>query len=329
MKLTIIIPVYNVEKYLAKCLDSVIEPELKDYEIVLVNDGSTDRSPEIAEQYQKKYPELIKVISQENGGLGAARNTGIEAAAGEYLVCVDSDDTLVSGAVAQMLERIREGFDLCLFGMVSVNENGKEVNDLPLCSREGVFSLRDYPELLLSSPSACNKIYARRLFMDTGIRFPGRVWYEDIRTIPKLYLHCSRVVTDKRAWYRYLQREGSIIHTGNAARNTQIIDAIDDVSDYYKAQGMYEQYREELEYLAFYNQFLTASVRVCLIDPRHPAVQTLREDFIRKYPAYKNNRYIKQMPLKHRLLSFLLMHGQRYAVRFIMLINNLAKSKAP
>ena len=99
MKLSIIIPVYNTREYLAACLDSVLDTACNDYEIVIVNDGSTDDSGIIAAGYASRYPELIRVITTENGGLGAARNVGLEAAQGDYLLFVDSDDTLANGAL--------------------------------------------------------------------------------------------------------------------------------------------------------------------------------------------------------------------------------------
>ena len=93
-KLSVIIPVYNVENYLGKCLGSVIYPELEDYEIILVNDGSTDASGSICAEYAARFPALVRVITTENGGLGRARDVGIDAAAGEYLLFLDSDDYL-------------------------------------------------------------------------------------------------------------------------------------------------------------------------------------------------------------------------------------------
>ena len=105
-KLSIVIPVYNVEKYLAKCLDSVIFPGLDSYEVIVVNDGSTDGSGTIAADYAARYPSLLRLIEQENGGLGAARNTGLEAARGEFVCFLDSDDWLRENAVPEMLEKL-------------------------------------------------------------------------------------------------------------------------------------------------------------------------------------------------------------------------------
>ena len=327
MRLSIVVPVYNVENYLAACLDSLIYPDIPYYEIIVVNDGSTDNSLQIAESYAGRYPELIRIISQENGGLGAARNTGIENARGEYIIFVDSDDTLAPNAVREMYGRMDEGFDILVFGMRSVNSAGEEVNKIPSCKKEGVFNLSSYPELLLSAHSACNKIFRLSLFKDTGIRFPGRVWYEDMRTVPKLYLHAEKICTYVREWYIYLQRPGSITNNADIEKNLQIIDAANDLIGYYKAQGAFDKYREELEYIAFYNEFLTASVRACLADAHSAVLNKLREAFVSAFPSYADNPYVRAMPKKHKLLAFLLMRDMPYAARLIMKFNNAVKKK--
>ena len=108
IKLSIVIPVYNVENYLAKCLDSVIYPALAGYEVIVVNDGSTDGSGAIAAEYAARYPGLFRRIDQEDGGLGAARNTGLEAAEGEFVCFLDSDDSLREKAGPEMLEKLEE-----------------------------------------------------------------------------------------------------------------------------------------------------------------------------------------------------------------------------
>lgn len=327
MRLSIIVPVYNVEGYLSACLDSMIYPELDNYEIVIVNDGATDSSPAIAQDYVNRYPRLIRLIHRENGGLGAARNTAIDIVDSEYLMFVDSDDTLAPNAVPEILKRLDEGFDMCIFAMRSVNEFGEEVTSIPFIRRDGVFDLPSCPELLLSAHSACNKIYRRTLFTDTGIRYPGRVWYEDMRTTPKLYLYAGSIVTEARQWYIYLQRSGSITNSANIEKNLEIIDAVEDLTSYYKDCGQYEKYKNELEYSAFYNEFLTGSVRVCLADPRHPAAERLRLDFLTRFPNYRDNPYIQRQPMKHRLLTYLLMHRMTGAVSFIMKLNGKMKNK--
>ena len=327
IKLSIVIPVYNVENYLAKCLDSVIVPGLDGYEVIVVNDGSTDGSGAIAADYAGRYPALIRLIEQKNGGLGAARNTGLEAAQGEFLFFLDSDDWLREGAVAEMLVKLEEDFDICIFGMLSVTESGVVLDDIRSCPREGPVALKDFPDLLLCPPSGCNKLCRRSLFMDSGLRFPARVWYEDLRTMPKLYLMTDRIVADSRQWYVYLQRAGSIINSANLQRNLELIDAIEDLSQYYKDRGMYEAYREGFTYIGFYNQFLAAPVRLCLADPKSPVLDKLVDNFLANYPDFRENRYVQAAPVKYRLLSRL-MEKKRYgAVRFLMGLNSKIKHK--
>lgn len=327
IKLSIVIPVYNVEKYLAKCLDSVIYPGLSGYEIIVVNDGSTDSSGQIAGDYARRHQSLIRLITTENGGLGAARNVGLEAARGEFLLFLDSDDWLCENAVPEIMEKLKEDFDICIYGILSVTEGGVVLDDVRSCRREGNVALRDFPQLLLAPPSGCNKICRRSLFMDSGLRFPDRVWYEDLRTMPKLYLMTDKIVATDRQWYVYLQRSGSIINSANLRRNLEIIEAIDDLSGYYRDKGEYDSYRAEFEYIAFFNRFLTAVVRVSLADPKSPVLDELVDGFLEEFPDYPENHYIKEMPKKYKLLSFLIKHKLYGAVKLIMGLNNRAKHK--
>ena len=327
IKLSIVIPVYNVEKYLAKCLDSVIYPDLDGYEVIVVNDGSTDGSGAIAAEYAAHYPGLLRLIEQENGGLGAARNTGLEAAEGEFVFFLDSDDSLREKAVPEMLEKLEEDFDICIFGMLSVTESGVVLDDIRSCPKEGNVALKDFPELLLCPPSGCNKICRRSLFMESGLRFPGRAWYEDLRTMPKLYLMTDRIVADSRQWYIYLQRSGSIINSANSRRNLELLEAIEDLTQYYKDCGQYETYRDAFTYLAFYNQFLVAPVRLCLSDPKSPVLDELVDRFLRDYPDFRQNPYVKAAPKKYQLLYRLMERKMYRTVRFVMGLNRKLKGK--
>ena len=327
LKLSIIVPVYNVQAYLADCLNSIIYPGLADYEIVVVNDGSTDDSGRIAAEFAQKYPELITLINSENGGLGAARNLGMSRAQGEYVQFLDSDDRLNENAVPEMLEAIESGYDIYLFDFVCVNAEGEIIERMSGCSKEGALSLESCPELLMQLPSGCNKICRRSLFTETGISFPARVWYEDLRTMPKLYLHTDKIFAVKKPWYVYLLRQGSITNSAKLARNLEIIDAAEDLLGYYKDHGRYETYKAQLDYIAFYNQFLTASVRVAAVDSNSPVIKQLRDSFLKSHPDYNENSYISSMPMKHRLLTFLFMHSLNGCAAFLMKLRARSKGR--
>ena len=327
VKLSIVIPVYNTRDFLAACVDSVLEPSRGDYEIILVNDGSTDDSGLIAAEYVKKYPALIRLITTENGGLGAARNIGIEHAQGDFLLFLDSDDSMEKGALGEIMDALDGSFDLAIFDFLTVNPAGEAIGVMRGCDREGDFTLEEHPELLFQLPSACNKLYRRSLFTDSGIRFPGRVWFEDLHTMPKLYPLAGTIRYIPRAWYRYLVRPGSITNSANVARNLEIIDAVTTILDWYKKEGLYARYEPQLCAMAHYNAFLTSSVRVNTADPGSDVQEKLLRWFVSAFPNWRENPYVHALPLKHRLLSWLLMRRMRRSVHLIMGVNDALKKK--
>lgn len=326
MKLSIIIPVYNVEQYLSRCLDSAILPGGEDYEIILVDDGSTDSSPAIARSYAERYPALIRLISTENGGPGHARNTGLTAASGKYLLFLDSDDRLSPGAAAEILAAADGDFDILIFDYRAVTASGQELKIVPGCEVGGTFSLAEYPSLLFQPPNACVKLFRRALFGE-DIRFPDRLWFEDLYTVPKLYLRAGKIVHCGKVWYEYLTRQGSITNSTNTGRNAEIISAVDEVIGYYKAQGHYGQYEQELEYMALYHQLITSTTRVNLIDPNSDLQDKLLDDYTAKFPNYRQNPYVQHMPFKLKLLLWLIERRRHAAINLIMRVNNRVKGK--
>ena len=323
-KLSVIIPVYNVEPYLAKCLESVLESD-GDYEVIVINDGSTDGSLAVAEQIQARRKEKVRLVTTENRGLGAARNLGMELAKGEYFYFLDSDDYLAPGGMAGLLACLEGDHDLIVFDSITVDEKGRELKYVPGCAKRGELTLAEYPGLLLEIPNVWNKIFRRTLFAETGILYPPRAWFEDLRTVPKLYLHAGRILSLDRAWHRYLLRPGSITNSAKAPRNREMLEAIDDLTGYYEAQGMAEKYRDELCYLAFYHEFLTCSVRVNLADRRSPIQEELLQDFLRRWPDYRANPYVRACSKKHKLIAWLLRHRLRLSVHAIMKLNERVK----
>lgn len=334
-KLSVIIPVYNVEDYIAKCLDSVVEPGRQrlaagrepGYEVIIVNDGTQDRSAEIAESYVRDCPGFIQMISIENSGQGQARNVGIDAAAGEFLYFIDSDDYLIPGGMEEILSLTEQDFDICIFDSIAVNTEGRELKYMAGCKRWETLSLEEYPELLLEGPDVWNKVFRRRLFTDNNIRFTPRVWFEDLRTIPKLYAFTDRILYVPKALHRYVQRPGSVTNTQKVRRNLEIIPAVDELIDFYKVQGRYEQLRDVLEYLAFHCVFLTSSVRANLADWKSPVQEELMQDFLQKFPDYRQNPYVKNMSRQHKLLDHLLRRRMRLCVHVLMKLNNWLKNK--
>ena len=325
--LSIVIPVYNVEKYLRKCIDSAITPDKlgQEYEIVVVNDGSTDSSPEIIKEYVSAYPGSIRMISTENFGLGHARNVGIRNSGGEYLFFMDSDDYLVPGAVYELLSMAESGCDVCIFDASSVREDGSVLEYKKGFHTEGALSLSDCPELLLEIPNVWNKLFKRRLFEDKEIFFPDHAWFEDIRTVLKLYAAADRMEYRALDLYRYVQHSNTITRSRNPGRNIEMIEAMDDIIGFFRDEGKYEEFKDILEYLAFHSQFLTSPVRANLAQWDSDVQGKLIDDYLQKFPDFQRNPYVKKISSAHKLLTKLYLKKRYLAVHILMKANSIVK----
>lgn len=306
-KASVIVPVYNVEAYLEKCVQSILRQTEQDFELLLVDDGSTDSSGQLCEELAKQ-DSRIRVIHQENQGLGGARNTGIREAKGDWLLLVDSDDWIEPEILEKSLEAgLREEADMVMFPFRSVDEEGRELavfrENVPL---DRALSLKERKDILLTAPCAWNKLYRTAFFRETGLAYPSRVWYEDIRTTPKLMALARRMVFLGDIGYNYLQRQGSIMNSGKVARNVEIIEAFDDILPWFREHGLFAEYRQELEYLAVFHAYLTASVRVILADRKSPLLARLAAYLQEQFPTWQKNAYLPRLGAKRRLLVSLL-----------------------
>ena len=154
-KVSVIVPFYNSEKYLKRCLDSLVRQTLKDIEIIMVNDGSTDNGPDIVKSYMSD--DRIRIIDKENGGQASARNLGLTVASGDYIIFIDSDDYVESDLCEKLYDAILKGFDIVVSDYYMVDGNEKKYNKISSCL-EGEISLRDY---LLTTVCPWNKIYKK------------------------------------------------------------------------------------------------------------------------------------------------------------------------
>lgn len=204
--LTVVIPVYNVEKYLNRCLESILIQEWKNYDIIMVDDGSTDRSPQICDDYVKAY-DFISVIHKENGGLSDARNTGLSQAKGEYVYFPDSDDWLEPDTFIALAEALEsQKFDIISFNREFIKGEEDVIISDPVENQ--VFEGKDaFVHMLKHSyitGFANDKIYRKSLFVDHDILFPKGKYYEDLGTNYKLFLSAKKVYATNQKYYHYL-----------------------------------------------------------------------------------------------------------------------------
>ena len=208
--ISVIVPIYNVEKYLPRCVESIINQEYKNLEIILVNDGSPDSCPQICDEYAKK-DNRIKVIHKENGGLSDARNAGMEIATGEYISFIDSDDWVEADFISELYKGIKSGADIaeCATRLVDDNDQTLSVRG----SKEGKISAKDaLIKLILEEgvyQTVWNKLYKRSQIQDTP--FAVGKYHEDDFWTWQIFMKIDNLYLCEKPMYNYLQRSNSII----------------------------------------------------------------------------------------------------------------------
>ncbi|MWX42503.1 glycosyltransferase family 2 protein, partial [Francisella tularensis] len=222
--ITLVIPIYNIENYLGRCLDSVINQTYKDLEIILVNDGSTDNSLEICESYAKE-DSRIKIINKNNGGLSSARNVGLDACKGDYVTFIDSDDWVSLDYIEILYKNI-----------IDNNADISIINAIKVKSQNNDFTLKEQKNLLHTYFSsiefaldntlpvmACAKLYKTKLF--ENLRFTNSIVFEDEDIMYRLLYHANKIVCTDYIGYFYFQRPTSI--TSSKKKRQNIIKSSD------------------------------------------------------------------------------------------------------
>lgn len=215
-ELSIIIPVYNVEKYLKECLDSIYAVENIDKEVILVNDGSTDGSLEILKEYEKKYPTITKLIDKKNGGVSSARNAGIQAAEGEYISFIDSDDWIDPKKYEEFFKSGQEKkLDIMMSAPIAYKDSSFKVWEYPKELRERIEEGKELLKKILENNilrfEVWDDIYSRKMIVENALFFKEGILYEDgLFTVYILNISKKAMILDKN-FYFYRQREGSIM----------------------------------------------------------------------------------------------------------------------
>lgn len=209
--ISVIVPCYNVEKYIARCLDSLVNQDIKEkYEIVVVNDGTKDNSAFIAQEYADKYPDKVRVLHKTNGGLSSARNYGIDHSDSEYLSFVDSDDYVSSDFLRTLFDlSIKDDADISMCGVIRTSNSNFEGKRFDTGFSHDVSNIDNLTLIKKSSFAAWNKLYKRTLFKN--LRYPEGINYEDYALTPRLFMISERVsYTNKPCLFYYVNPESII-----------------------------------------------------------------------------------------------------------------------
>ena len=313
MKVSIIVPVYNVESYLDKCLNSLVNQTLKDIEIIVINDGSTDNSQKIIDKYSKKYKNIIN-IAKENGGVSEARNLGLEKASGEYIGFLDSDDWIEPDMYELMYQKAKtENFDIVACDTQAIY-NDKKVYISSNIKEDNVSN----KELMIDAYAVIwNKIYKKEILK--GIKFnKGMNFCEDVEFLYMVYSKVKTIGVIKEPLHNYLQREGSLTYVYDK-KLYKLLEAMDDVLDYYKKNKILDKYFDEVEYTYaryLYATFIKRMAKTRNKEEFNKAVNLVIEKVTKEFPNYKKNKYLKEFNPK----SIYIKHFNKLLSKLVFMI---------
>jgi glycosyltransferase involved in cell wall biosynthesis len=300
-KISVIVPVFNVEKYLVRCVDSILKQTYQNLEIILVDDGSTDSCPAICDRYKDDYG-MIKVIHKTNGGLSSARNVGLDMAEGDFVLFVDSDDFIEE----EMLEKLHDALvlhdaDMSVCNIRYVDEQGKQMKLHPShivenCSMDQEHYWRN---LFVSYANgvvyiiACNKLYRKKLW--DKLRFPEGKLNEDEFVVHNIVRQCGKIAGSDYVGYDYVQRTGSIVHQLNKKANFDKFEALEMRINYFASTARYDFARKQLS--LFFDVFCFQYMQCRTMQEK----EIFREK-LQKYSAYLNEFYREcPAPTKERM----------------------------
>lgn len=248
--ISVIIPIYKAERYIARCLDSVKAQSFTDFEVIMIDDGSPDCSAEIAERYTADP--RFKLYRQENMGVGAVRNCGLSLARGEYIAFVDSDDRIMPHHLDKLYKAARENSaDIVCCGCCFCSERGGHLRSGIIKKRSGVYNAERLIGNILRDISVrrymCTYLWRRSLFTDNSISFPKR-FFEDTCVIPMLFYHAEKIAVIADATYIYTRRSDSITGLTSESCVEDYIAANEAVERFFTAARDAELYRWDLRF---------------------------------------------------------------------------------
>ncbi|MCI9435161.1 MAG: glycosyltransferase [Bacilli bacterium] len=302
---SVVVPIYNVEQYLQKCLNSICNQTYKNLEILLINDGAKDNSLEICNKNAKK-DERIKVVSQKNGGLSKARNTGLKKATGEYICFIDADDFIDEHYIEYMLRNMLEyEADICACDFHYINEDEETWSKNVIKNNQEFTNIEAICDILgekqTTEVMAWNKLYKRSLFIENNIIFPVGKLHEDNFTTYKLYYFAKKITLINDKLYFYLQRNNSIMSQKFNTKRLEVLDVVNETREFFKNHNL----KIESELIDCYELLIILNLINTMM--RNNYVGNEKQELINKIrnnkKIYLRNKYIGS---KNKLLVVLL-----------------------
>jgi hypothetical protein len=318
IKVSVIIPVYNGEKYIKNCLDSVVNQTLKDIQIIIINDGSKDNTKSIIEDYYNKYPDIIKIVNKENEGQGKARNIGIGLAQGEFITFVDADDTIESN----MLEKLyNEEADVVLCDYYEIVETSKKLTKAIPIKTDNLKK-----DFIVSVAGPCSKLIRTSILTSNNLFFLDTGIYEDIAMIPLIGVYANKIVYVEEPLYNYYIRKGSTMRQ-NSFNNKllSIYNVLETLTNGFNKSGYIEQYKEELEFIYIKHLLYAGIGRFIEYKEGKDEVKKIVAIIKEKYPNWRKNQYYKKQSTIFKLNCNIFYTNNLFIILLFQKLKNIVK----
>lgn len=299
---SLILPIYNVEKYLARCIDTLLDEVYKDYEMILVDDGSTDKCSEICDRYSELYS-FIKVIHKENGGLSSARDAGLEIASGKYIFWIDSDDYIKKGALTVLYEATKNSdYDIVKFNYVTNPEGKVSISSLKAGEYSEGYITETIVPMGLEKTSTINfsiwsHIYRREFIKENDLKFVSEriIGSEDYLYNFESYSSAKSMLVLEDVLYVYDSREGSLSKRFKKNQSEQYRQLYIEMLKFAKAHSIYKKYAENLAFSYIDKCFCICMRNECYLNQDHTLMDAHRnckkllktsefKEALKKYP---------------------------------------------
>lgn len=305
MKFSVIVPVYNVEKYLSKCLDSIVNQTYQEFEVLVVNDGTEDNSQLIIDEYVKKYPDKIRSFVKENGGLSDARNYGVQHAKGDYIVYVDSDDFIGEKLLEKLNNEIEKVHDVDVIGynFVSVDKDYNEIEKIRKPTFSDLNGEQAITKIILSKTffePAWGFAYNKKYWNENGFRYAKGLYHEDLGLTPIVIAKASKVSCIDYDGYYYYQSDNSIIRNCSIEKEKKKADDLLIHFDYLTAEI------EKIDISVKAKKLIYAYLANTLIYKANNLSNILKKDYKKELEKRKIQRYIIDDTIKRKIRKLLI-----------------------
>lgn len=304
---SIIIPCYNVEKYINKCIDSVLNSTLKDIEIIAIDDGSKDATYKILKEYTD---ERLKVFTQENMGQAKTRNKAINLSSGEYLFFLDSDDYIDTDLLSKLYSETKNGSDIVISDAKGIDD----ITNLELMTiKYNKYSDNDIKNYILNSSGPAWKLIKKDIITKNNLYFYEDHIYEDIAVVPSWGLYANKISYVPNTYYYYIIRNGSTMNQVEYSKKLEdIFYSLDHLKDLFK-----DKYCDELEYIFIEHLLHAASLRFYKFN-KYDMIDKIVSTINKYYPNWDKNIYYKKQGIKYRIICKLFYKKQYKLLKLLL-----------